>query len=551
MLCSRFLTRRPKQGRVFNLLEKTFRAVETTYARWLDSALRRRWTTIGIAASVFAFGLLLSVFVPKGLVTEPDQSEFTVRFELPTGASVENVDRRLRELERSVLSQPETKSLFAASGFTGAANSGILFVNLVYPHERDASQVEVMARLRRILDDLAPDARIAVEYPSVVGGGQRNTDLQYIVKGPDVESLNRVADQLVAEMKEIPGFVDVDHDLRLNKPEFKVDIDRGLADDLNVDVRSITENFSILFGGRDVASFKEGGKRYDIRLRAVPRARLKPEDLLLVSLRSAEGELIKAANLIKVVQGTGPNSVNRFNRSRSVTLFANLENTSLGEGLDNISRIAEKHVPDDPTWSTALTGGSDLFEESFQYLFYALAVAIVMIYVILGSQFESFIHPFTILMSVPLAIAGSFGLMLITGVQLDIFSFIGFVMLTGIVTKNAILLVDFTNQMRRKGLSRNEALRRAGPLRLRPILMTAFTTIAAVTPIALALSEGGEQRAPMGVTVIGGMLTATFLTLLVIPCVYTVLDDLGGWVVRGLQSLGIGSKEVAAEGLAD
>jgi len=155
------------------------------------------------------------------------------------------------------------------------------------------------------------------------------------------------------------------------------------------------------------------------------------------------------------------------------------------------------------------------------------------------------------LMSVPLAIAGSFGLMLVTGVQLDIFAFIGFVMLTGIVTKNAILLVDFTNQMRRKGLSRDEALRRAGPLRLRPILMTAFTTIAAVTPIALALSEGGEQRAPMGVTVIGGMLTATFLTLLVIPCVYTVLDDLGSRVVRGLHLLGIGSKEVAVEGFAD
>lgn len=551
MLCSRFLTRHPKQGDVFNALERAFQAVESTYAGWLNVALRRRWATIGIAAAVFALGLLLSVFVPKGLVTEPDQSEFTVRFELPTGASVENVDRRLRELEQAVLRQPETKSLFAASGFTGAANSGILFVNLVYPHQREASQVEVMSRLRRILDEVAPDARIAVEYPSVVGGGQRNTDLQYIVKGPDVESLNRVADQMVSEMRKIPGFVDVDHDLRLNKPEFKVDIDRGLADDLNVDVRNITENFSILFGGQNVATFKEGGKRYDIRLRAVPSGRLKPEDLLLVSLRSADGELIKAANLIRVQQGTGPNSINRFNRSRSVTLFANLENTSLGEGLDNISRIADEFVPDDPTWSTALTGGSDLFEESFQYLFYALAVAIVMIYVILGSQFESFIHPFTILMSVPLAIAGSFGLMLVTGVQLDIFAFIGFVMLTGIVTKNAILLVDFTNQMRRKGLSRDEALRRAGPLRLRPILMTAFTTIAAVTPIALALSEGGEQRAPMGVTVIGGMLTATFLTLLVIPCVYTVLDDLGSRVVRGLHLLGIGSKEVAVEGFAD
>jgi HAE1 family hydrophobic/amphiphilic exporter-1 len=550
MLCSRFLTESPKQGRFFRRLESAFQLVESIYARLLELALRRRWATIGIAASVFVFGLMLSVFVPKGLVTEPDQSEFTVRFELPTGASVENVDRRLRELEKVVLEQPETKSLFAASGFTGASNSGILFVNLVYPHQREANQVEVMARFRRVLEKVAPDARIAVEYPSVVGGGQRNTDLQYIVKGPDVESLNRVAEQMVAEMRTVPGFVDVDHDLRLNKPEFKVDIDRGLADDLNVDVRNITQNFSILFGGQDVATFKEGGKRYDIRLRAIPDARLRLDDLLQVSLRSSNGELIKAANLIHVRQGTGPNSVNRFNRSRSVTLFANLEETSLGKGLDTIAGIARKHIPNDPTWSTALSGSSDIFEESFQYLLYALGVAIVMIYVILGSQFESFIHPFTILMSVPLAIAGSFGLMLITGVQLDIFSFIGFVMLTGIVTKNAILLVDFTNQMRRRGMSRDKALRRAGPLRLRPILMTAFTTIAAVTPIAMALSEGGEQRAPMGVTVIGGMLTATFLTLLVIPCVYTVMDDLGGWFARGLRLAGLGGRKTV-EGLAD
>ncbi len=183
-------------------------------------------------------------------------------------------------------------------------------------------------------------------------------------------------------------------------------------------------------------------------------------------------------------------------------------------------------------------GASDLFNESFQYLLYAIAVALLMIYLILGSQFESFIHPFTIMTSVPLAIAGSLGLILVTGTQLDIFSFIGLVMLIGIVTKNAILLVDFTNQMRNEGMDREQALRRAGPLRLRPILMTAFTTMAAVLPMALALSEGGEQRAPMAIAVIGGMFTSTFLTLLVVPCVYTLMDDFGNWfagIFRGIN----------------
>ena len=200
--------------------------------------------------------------------------------------------------------------------------------------------------------------------------------------------------------------------------------------------------------------------------------------------------------------------------------------------MDEMTEIADSLIPEDPAWSTDLAGASDFFTESFRYLIYAIAVALLMIYLILGSQFESFIHPFTIMTSVPLAITGSIGLLLVTGMQLDIFSFIGLVMLIGIVTKNAILLVDFTNQMRNEGMDREEALRRAGPLRLRPILMTAFTTMAAVVPVALALSEGGEQRAPMAVAVIGGMFTSTFLTLLVVPCVYTLMDDFGSWVAR-------------------
>src|SRR5690606_33663558 len=305
------------------------------------------------------------------------------------------------------------------------------------------------------------------------------------------------------------------------QPEIQVQVDRNVADDLDVDVRTITENFSILFGGQDVAKFKDGGKSYDIRARALPSTRSRAEDLLKVSVRSAAGNLIESPNLIYLTEATGPSGINRFNRSRAVTLFANLEDLPLADALAHMDEIAAKYVPDDPAWSTALSGSSDTFAESFQYLLYALLVSVLMIYLILGSQFESFIHPFTIMMSVPLAVVGSFGLLFVTGSQLDIFSFIGFVMLVGIGTKNAILLVDFTNQIRARGVAREDALLQAGPLRLRPILMTAFTTIAGVTPVALALSEGGEQRAPMGIAVIGGMLTSTLLTLLVIPCVYT------------------------------
>ena len=529
MLCSRLLRQDPRRGRVSRALEEMFKSVERTYSRYLDLALRHRWSTLGTASLIFFLGLALIPFVPKGLFTEPDESSFMMLFELPTGTSVDSMDQHLRQIEAIVFSQEEVESAFAATGMMGGTNTGLLFVVLHRPHQREASQTEVKSRLRELVTEAVPDAHIAIESMSPMGHAGRNADVQFIVKGPALEELDRVTAQMMEQMKQTPGLVDVDNDLRLDKPELKVSISRNLADDLDVDVRAITENFNILFGGQDVATFKDGGKRYDIRLRALPDARLRAEDLLRSSIRSKKGSLIDAANLVEVEQGTGPDSINRHNRSRSAILFANLEGISLGTALERMGEIADRLIPDGPAWSTAMTGASDFFTESFQYLIYAIAIALLMIYLILGSQFESFIHPFTIMTSVPLAITGSLGLLLVTGSQLDIFSFIGLVMLIGIVTKNAILLVDFTNRMRREGMDREQALRRAGPLRLRPILMTAFTTMAAVLPVAIALSEGGEQRAPMAVAVIGGMFSSTFLTLLVVPCVYTLMDDFGSW----------------------
>ena len=538
MLCSRLLRKIPRRDRIFQAFENIFKTVERTYSKYLDLALRRRWPTVGAASLIFLLGLALVPFVPKGLVTEPDESSFMMLFELPTGTSMDRMDQYLRQIETVVFSQDEVVSAFAGTGMMGGTNSGIIFVVLLPPNQRKANQAEIKSRLRELVAEAVPNAHFAIENMSPMGHAGRNAEVQFIVKGPDVEELDRVTTQMMEQMKQTPGLVDIDNDLRLDKPEFKVSIARNLADDLDVNVRDIAENFSILFGGQDVATFKEGGKRYDIRLRALPDARLNAEDLLRISMRSSRGPLIDAANLVEVEQGMGPNSINRHNRSRSVILFANLEGISLGTALDRMGEIADGLIPDDPAWSTAMAGASDFFTESFQYLIYAMAIALLMIYLILGSQFESFIHPLTIMTSVPMAIAGSLGLLLITGSQLDIFSFIGLVMLIGIVTKNAILLVDFTNQMRREGMDREQALRRAGSLRLRPILMTALTTMAAVVPVALALSEGGEQRAPMAIAVIGGMLTSTFLTLLVVPCVYTLMDDFGNWfagMIRGIN----------------
>ncbi|MCC5876033.1 MAG: efflux RND transporter permease subunit, partial [Candidatus Sumerlaeia bacterium] len=526
MLCSRFLRHTKEHGPIFRMFENAFVWFEGFYKTSLRVALRNRWLTVGGGALFFLAGMALIPVVEKTFSVQPDESQFLVRLEFPVGSSIHQSDSALREAERVLFAQDEVSGALTAVGLGGGSvNTGISFVTLVRPGQREAGQDEVMRRLRREFAEQIPNARISVEPASPIGGGQRNADLEYIVQGPDVQELRRVSDAIMADMRDMPGFIDVDDNLRLNKPEVKVSIDREMADNLGVDVLSLSQDFSILMGGMDVARFKDGGNRYDIRLRARPDARENMEDLLQLAVRSSSGELVRTANLVQIEETEGPNSINRFNRMRAVNIYANLEGVPLADAIGTMNEIADRHVPDDPAWSTALSGQAETFAEAFRYLLIAIMISLIMIYVILGSQFESFIHPFTILMSVPLAAIGGLGLLVITNHTLDIFSFIGMIMLIGIVTKNGILLVDFINQRRGMGLEREEAILEAAPLRLRPILMTAFTTIAAVVPIALAMSEGGEQRAPMGVAVIGGMLTSTFLTLLVIPCVYSLMDD--------------------------
>ena len=230
--------------------------------------------------------------------------------------------------------------------------------------------------------------------------------------------------------------------------------------------------------------------------------------------------------------GKGPNVVNRHNRRRSVKIYANLEDKPLGQAMDELEKTINEIVPRDGKWGTATTGQSQMFKETFVYMGYAMMVAVLIIYMVLAAQFESFIHPLTVMLSLPLCVIGVFGLLLVTGNTLNILSYIGMIMLMGIVTKNAILLVDYTNTLRSRGVEKVEAVLQAGATRFRPILMTAGSTIIAVLPVALGMSEGGESRAPMAVAVIGGMFTSTFLTLLVIPVIYLLLDDFASWLRR-------------------
>jgi HAE1 family hydrophobic/amphiphilic exporter-1 len=539
LLCSRMLRHQTSHKKLYVILENVFQSIEKTYKTTLEWAVSHRVIIVIIAVITIIVSRIMIPYIGKEFVSHADEGQFKVSFELPTGTSIEETNKRLHVLEKQIFLQPEVDHAFAAVGVGGGqeVNKGLMIINLISKHNREISQQEIMQKLRGALRKYS-DMKSSVEYLSAVGGaGARNAEIMIALKGPGIDDLARISSQVVNDINAQGVFVDVDTDLRITKPDVKVHINRGLANDLGVDVRSISNEIYTLFGGVDAAKFKDGGYRYDIRVRALPEYRMTPENLDLISVRGQNGQLIKGLNLITYEIGRGPNVINRYDRMRSVTLYSDVEGISVGDGLTKVEDIILKTLPKDGNWGMALKGRTKTFRESFQYLLHALFIAILVIYMILCIQFESFVHPFTMMISLPLCMIGVFGALLITGKTLNIFSFIGIIMLMGIVTKNGILLVDFANQQRRKGMNKIDAMLTAGPIRLRPILMTASAVVIGVVPVALAMSEGGETRAPMAIAVIGGMFSSTLLTLLVVPVVYLMLDDAQEWVVKKINDV--------------
>lgn len=534
-LSSRLLYHRNVQSRFYNALEKFFKALERSYKKRLEWAVNHRWTMLGVALAIFIIAILLFPLLGTEFITQADEGRLMVRYEMPTGTSIQRTDIRLREIEKILFSQPEVNSAFSTIGMgTGEVNKGMVFVNLIPRKQRLASQMDVMKRLRQIYKKYT-DMIITVERVEIVGSGKRNANVMVVILGPSLEKLAEISSQIAQEVKSQKGFIDVDTDLRLTKPDVKVRINRALANNLGVDVSAISNEIYTLFGGLEVSKFKDGGYRYKIRVKGLPEFRMSPSDLNRIAVRAADGKMVQAANLISFEESEGPNVINRYNRRRSVTIYANVDGIPEGEGIQRIQKVVARYLPKDTNWSSELTGSSQMMQESFQYLLIALLTSLLIIYMILAIQFESFVHPFTILLSLPLAIVGVFAALLVTGKTLNIMSFIGIIMLMGIVTKNAILLIDFANQARAKGMDKVHAMLQAGAIRLRPILMTATATAIGVMPVALALSEGGEMRAPMAIAVIGGVFTNTFLTLTVIPVIYLLLDDAKEWIRKKVR----------------
>jgi HAE1 family hydrophobic/amphiphilic exporter-1 len=508
--------------------ERGYKKTEIAYRKILEVSLRHRGTVLVLAIVIFAVSIFITKFIGKEFIPPEDQSRFIVRLEAPVDYSVDRADNMFRNAENIIKHTPEVVSALYIQGYgrTVQINKGILLVSLQKKSERKKSQEQIKKELRRKFLEI-PGLKGTAEDISLVGGGIRNVPIQYSIRGLDLSALQSYTQQIVGEFAKLPGIVDVDTSLEAGKPELKVFIDRDKAADLGVSVASIAEAVNLLVSGEvDVTKYKDEqrGRRYDVRVRLSAADRTNPDDLGKIYVRAKDGRLIQLANVVRIQEGGGPSVINRVDRQRAITVFASLEGKPLGTAIHELNAISDKVLPMD--YIPKYKGMAETMGESFQYLMFALILGVIMAYMILAAQFESFLHPFIVLLSMPLSFIGAFGALLLMGKTISIFSFIGLILLMGLVKKNAILLVDYTNTLRERGMSRREAILQAGPVRLRPILMTTFAMIFGMLPVALGLGEGAETRSPMGIAVIGGLLTSLFLTLVVVPAAYDLFDDL-------------------------
>ncbi len=529
MLCARFLNAKKRHGRIYNYLEETFSKIDGMYRESLAWSLNHRFLVIAVAVAVFIASLGLFKILGKELVQKEDRDDFVVRLETPVGTSLTVSDKKLAQCESILKALPEVKSIFAlmgAGGFTSVTNKGFMFVQLTDSREREKTQEEIMSYLRKELNRLSGMVAYVEDIAAMGGGGMgRNAPLQFRIKGPDIMKLGEIATTVVDRLRTIEGIVGVGADMELTKPEVRVYIDRDKAGDLGVDVKTIASAISTLIGGREVSQYRIGGNSYDVRVRLVPEQRSMFQDINSLLVRNSAGELLRLSNVVDVREEIGPDVINRLDRQRSINIFADLEGKTLGEVMDQTKKIVDETIP--PGYSITFAGQAETMAETFQSIIFAFFLTIVITYMVLASQFESFMHPFTIMLALPLSLIGALGTLYIMGSTINLMSLIGMLMLIGVVVKNSILLVDYTNVLRERGMEMREAILEAGPVRLRPILMTAIATIAGVLPIALGVGAGSESRAPMAIAVAGGMTSSTFLTLLVVPVAYSLIDDLG------------------------
>lgn len=527
MMCSRLLRHQPSHGGLFNLTERFFQGLNRRYHGTLRTVLRRRWITVLVFVLVAGGAWFLLKSLKSELAPLEDRGIFIGIMVAPEGATLGYTDGYARQIEDIYKTVPEIKSYFSvvAPGLErpNPVNSGLTFVTLKPWEQRTRSQMQ-------ITESLAP--RLFVELPGVLafpinppslGQSFRNPPLQFVVQAPSYAELDRLVEKLVSRARAYPGLANVDTDLKLNKPQLSVDIKREKAADLGIDMDTIGRTLETTLGGRQVTRFKHEGKQYDVVVQLRDRERSQASDLTALYVRGADGSLTQLSNLVTLQETVAPKELNHFNRLRAAIISANIApGHTLGEALQFMEQAAAEELKDSAA-QTTLDGQSREFRESGKTLLVTFVLALAFIYLVLAAQFESFVSPLVILLTVPLAMTGALLALRFTGGTLNVYSQIGLIMLIGLITKHGILIVEFANQLRAQGMTKLDAVVEAASLRLRPILMTTAAMVLGAVPLALAVGAGAQSRQPIGWVIVGGLLLGTLLTLFVIPVAYTLL----------------------------
>jgi len=508
-----------------------YAGMDRAYGHMLSWSLHHRLIMLTIAAAVSVSAVLLFPRIGKELVPDDDQSEFGVNARLPRGTSFARTDQYAREVEAEVKKLPEVRDIFT----TINGNRVEIWAGMTPLEDRSVSQQAVM-RMARMRLSRFTGARISVTGGTDIsgasttggrGGGSTNR-LYLLIQGREIEQLQLYITDLIARVKTIPGLVDVDTNFEATQPELRINIDRARAADLGVTIDSLASSMRLLVGGEEVSKYKEGDDQYVVRLRLDEPFRNNPAGINQLLIPSSTQGTVRVSDVAALQLEPGPASIDRYNRQRQVTLFANLDNLPLGEAITAAqAKIDELNMK--PGYQAVFGAGARTLSEASNDFLIAIILAVAFIYMVLASQFNSFIHPLTIMTALPLSVPAGLLTLLAFNRTLNVYSAIGLMMLFGIVKKNSILQVDYTNTLRAQGMERHEALIAANHVRLRPILMTTIAIIAGMIPIALGQGSGAGSRSSMALTIIGGQVLCLLLTLLITPVVYSYFDDLREW----------------------
>ncbi len=521
MMCSRLLRHQPAHGRIYNAIERVIDAVSRGYSRALHWTLNRRWTVLLAMAIALALVWVFLGNMKRELSPVEDRGTVLAIFNGPEGASIDYTARYGREIERIVEQVPEVDRRFIIAGVP-TVNQGISFFRLVPWEERKAHVTDIAKRLAPQFAQIPGVLAVPVVPPSL-GQSPREQPVNFvIVSSAPYEEMQQVVSAMLADMAKNPGFQAPDTDLRLNRPELRVAVDRDKAADANVQIDTVGRTLETMLGGRQVTRFKRGGEQYDVVVQVSKDLRAAPDDISNLFVRGRGEQMIPLASLVQVNEGIAPRELNHFGQRRAVTIRSNLApGYTLGEALQFMQQLADKHFKSG--YASDLNGQSREFRDSSSSLALTFVLALAFIYLVLSAQFESFKDPFIIMLTVPLGMAGALGALLLAGASLNVYSQIGLVTLIGLITKNGILIVEFANQLQLQGKSVRDAVVQASELRLRPILMTTFAMVFGAIPLALAQGAGAETRHQIGWVIVGGLSVGTFLTLFVIPTVYSYL----------------------------